>query len=496
MVHGSESGRSPVSARGEDSQSSSRAAEPLQPLQRPQSQGASRAEANRKRAAQQQKFGVDPIRPLSATCGSPGAGKHAFVVSRIIARRVASARSCGIFTTEDAWTPSSPDACKAIQQAAEVDFREGGGGGGRAGRAASPLSTSRPASRERPPAEATGAVFSRAASQRLDTRPESREGQQQQPQLRRSEASTIGAAAAGSRPSSQDQERKSLAVSTTATAAAAVTPSGPTGRFTKSDRAKQKEAVLADWAASVWGKPDDVDSQELNVEANTNTNSRSQAQAHHGRSGASMAVTLLQVGGPSGRGMSSSSSRKNPFVEYEDREKRLKDERKWLRQDASYMQQRTEELRKIGAQRRLHMRLKEPELQELSEAGTLYSTYGVKLLRKKAAKKRQAARAAAMAVQLVEEQAAAAAAANGAANPAAAKQGSSGVPGRSGSVPTMSRLQAMQRDIQDSSTRLYRAATTGRGSISSPAVTGSKAKKRTGFEALVVRADVFFEHGS
>lgn len=69
--------------------------------------------------------------------------------------------------------------------------------------------------------------------------------------------------------------------------------------------------------------------------------------------------------------------RRNPFVEYESREKRLTSERKWLQEDSVYMTERQEDLRHGAVQKSLATRTTSPE--ELYEKRTFFGSYSVKL---------------------------------------------------------------------------------------------------------------------
>mmetsp|Transcript_51386 Transcript_51386/g.95003 ORF Transcript_51386/g.95003 Transcript_51386/m.95003 type:complete len:403 (-) Transcript_51386:43-1251(-) len=399
MAYGSESARSPVSARGEESEAPSPRKE-LTKVRPHSSQGGERKKERVK--APRQYHSEGDLRP-SSTPG--GTGRHAEIVSRIIARRVASARRSGLYVTEDAWATASPVASKVIAAALELDLKEGGS------RSPSP---SRPASREQDA-----------------SRPSSRGQNGTQPK------------GTSSRPASSTRRK---------------TPAHP---LLRQDRDKERELALGEWAASVWGKSDDADSQD-----GDRNNNPAPAPSRRG---------LLN------QPLATSRARKtpNPFMEYEDREKRWKEEQKLLQADAGYMEQQTQALRQNGAQGRLHMRLERANCseEEMAEFRILYSLSGMRLLRRRIAKERQAIRA-----KEPEEPAMLTSKSSVPSSP----------PGRSQSAPTV-RLQSMQREINDSSGRLYRLATTGRASLSSPNLQNSK-KKKAGFELLFSRVDAFFDH--
>lgn len=71
----------------------------------------------------------------------------------------------------------------------------------------------------------------------------------------------------------------------------------------------------------------------------------------------------------------------NPFIEYEDREKRLQQERKWLQEDSSYLEQRTADLRKGKVQNKLDCRSMSPET--LFDNRMFYTDYAVKIQERK-----------------------------------------------------------------------------------------------------------------
>lgn len=72
---------------------------------------------------------------------------------------------------------------------------------------------------------------------------------------------------------------------------------------------------------------------------------KAEAAAHIGASAAATAAAQ--------QGERERRRAQNPFVEYEDRETRLRDERRWLKDDAIYLTERTEELRFNNVQRSL-----------------------------------------------------------------------------------------------------------------------------------------------
>lgn len=81
------------------------------------------------------------------------------------------------------------------------------------------------------------------------------------------------------------------------------------------------------------------------------------------------------------QGAMSGKKKDNPFVEYEDREKRLQQERKWLQEDPLYMEKRTSDLRQGKVQKELTCRSKSPET--LFDARVLFGPYSTKIRERK-----------------------------------------------------------------------------------------------------------------
>lgn len=72
---------------------------------------------------------------------------------------------------------------------------------------------------------------------------------------------------------------------------------------------------------------------------------------------------------------------RNPFIEYDVREKRLIKERKWLQEDSTYLAGRTEELRYSTMLK--NMNIESESKQDLYEKRTYYGPYSVKLKNQK-----------------------------------------------------------------------------------------------------------------
>lgn len=86
-------------------------------------------------------------------------------------------------------------------------------------------------------------------------------------------------------------------------------------------------------------------------------------------------------GGPRPQAVKSRARKNNPFIEYENREKRLQQERKWLQEDPKYMQHRTSDLKHGKVQQKLYCRSKSAEM--MGEDRVLYGDYAVKMRQRK-----------------------------------------------------------------------------------------------------------------